>query len=80
MPYDSWTGALGNQFRELYQAAVEYVPQLVVALTLIALGWLIAWLLRRLTVRFLARLNRLLPNRAKTADTVNEGVEGLASR
>jgi len=79
MPY-SWTEALGNQFRELYQAAVEYVPQVVVALTLIALGWLIAWLLRRVAIRFLARLNRLLPNRAKTADTVNEGVEGLASR
>ncbi|HEX9725118.1 MAG TPA: mechanosensitive ion channel domain-containing protein [Vicinamibacteria bacterium] len=80
MPYDSWTEALGNQFREVYQAAVEYVPQVVVAVTLIGLGWLIAWLLRRVTVRFLARLNRMLPNRAKTASTVNEGVEGLASR
>jgi small-conductance mechanosensitive channel len=80
MPYNSWTDALANQFRELYRAAVEYVPQVVVAVTLIGLGWLIAWLLRRVTVRFLARLNRLLPNRAKTADTVNESVEGLASR
>ena len=80
MPYDSWTTALANQFREIYQAAVEYVPQVVVAVTLLGFGWLIAWLLRRGTVRFLARLNRLLPRRAKTAGTVEDGVEGLASR
>jgi len=80
MPYESWTAALGNQFRELYQAAVEFVPQLVVALTLLAFGWLIAWLLRRVTIRFLARLGHLLPSRVKTAETVDDGVEGLATR
>ena len=80
MPYESWTEALANQFRALYQAAVEYVPEMVVAVTLILFGWLIAWLLRRIAIRFLARLNRLIPQRAKTADTVDDGVEGLASR
>ena len=80
MPYDKWTAALRNQFNNIYQAAVDYVPQVMIAVTLIGLGWLIAWLLRRLTVRFLAKLDRLLPNRPKIEDQVDGDVQGLASR
>jgi small-conductance mechanosensitive channel len=78
MPYEKWTEALSRQFSETYQAAVDYVPQVLVAITLVALGWLVAWLLRRLTVRFLARIDRLLPNRSRVEG--DGTVQGLASR
>jgi small-conductance mechanosensitive channel len=77
MPFDKWTTALSDQFARVYQAAVDYVPQVLIAAILVLIGWLIAWLLRRLTIRFVARVDRLLPSRAKVED---DGVGGLASR
>lgn len=79
MPYDKWTTALSEQFTRVYQAAVDYVPQVLFAATLVAVGWLLAWLLRRLTLRFLVKLARFVPARAKSGEGADEGV-GLASR
>jgi small-conductance mechanosensitive channel len=80
MPYDKWATALTEQFGRVYQAAIDYVPQVLIAAILVATGWLIAWLLRRLTIRSLAKLDRHLPTRAKMGAAADDGVGGLAQR
>ncbi|MDJ0949377.1 MAG: hypothetical protein QNJ94_10685 [Alphaproteobacteria bacterium] len=50
----------GGQLAELWQQVIAYLPQLIGALVVLLVGWLIARLLRAATLRLGAGLNRLL--------------------
>lgn len=51
---------VGSKFVAALQRVVEYLPNIVAALLIVALGWLIGWILKQATRRVLVGVNRLL--------------------
>ncbi len=58
--FNSLRHALSTSFGELVQALTAYLPDLVIALLLLLLGWLLARLLRGLILRFGSGIDRLM--------------------
>ena len=57
--YDIWLAALDNTYRELVEAAAAFVPDLVGAVLLFVVGWLLAIALRALILRLGAGIDRM---------------------
>lgn len=57
---NDWQSAISTSYEQLVTQLVTYVPQLIGAAILILIGWLVAWVLSKLTVTFLNLCNRLL--------------------
>ncbi|MEJ6475170.1 mechanosensitive ion channel family protein [Pseudoalteromonas piscicida] len=57
---DNWQHALSASYEQLINQLVTHTPQLLGAALLLLLGWLVAWLLSKLTVSLLKLCNRAL--------------------
>ncbi|MDF2177251.1 mechanosensitive ion channel [Aliiglaciecola sp. CAU 1673] len=55
-----WQAAITTIYNQVIDYLLAFVPQLLGALLLILLGWLVAWLFSKLTLSFLQLINRLL--------------------
>lgn len=59
MDFSAWMQALADGLAVLLTQAVEYLPRVIMALVVVLIGWVVAWLLRALTVRLISGLDRL---------------------
>ena len=57
--YDLWVAAMDKTYRELVETGAALVPNLLGAALLLVLGWVLAWLLRKLILRLGTGLDRL---------------------
>lgn len=55
-----WQAAITTIYHQVMDYLLAFVPQLLGALLLILLGWLVAWLISKLTLSFVQLINRLL--------------------
>lgn len=78
MSYE-WFSTLEQSFETLLQTAVTFVPRLMGATLVLAVGWLTAWLLRALTTRALQRLSRWIPSRATDGEPEDVHASEVAS-
>ncbi|GAB5382243.1 MAG: hypothetical protein Alis3KO_37020 [Aliiglaciecola sp.] len=68
-----WEVVLKNNYEQLVGYLVAYVPQIIGALVLLLIGWLIAFLFGRLTLTLVSFTGKLL-NRAGNALSLNKSV------
>jgi dolichol kinase len=68
------TAALAGALSELAAGLRAYLQRAVTALALIAIGWLISWLLRGATRQVIGRLERLVSRKAPEAASNAERV------
>ncbi|XOV79983.1 MAG: mechanosensitive ion channel family protein [Aestuariibacter sp.] len=69
----SWQNAIAVSYEQLVNQLVTYVPQLLGAAFLIVIGWVIAWLLAKLTQSLLSLCNKVfirLSQRFQTDKTI----------
>jgi hypothetical protein len=59
MDYKGWTDMLNREFAGMLTETIAYLPKLLLAAGLMVLGWLVAKLLRTLSIRLLLGLDRL---------------------
>ncbi len=76
---DEWFASLSQPLEELARRGLEYLPSVLGAILLLAIGWLIARLLRSWTARSLARLHRLFAGRAVGQELKASGADRVAS-
>lgn len=79
MTNPSWTESMRQSLTELGQRVVHYLPAVLGALALLALGWIVARLMRRWTRAALERLQRRLFGRAVEREMQSTGMDRLAS-
>ena len=75
MEMSDWLASIRSAFADLEPTVTAYVPRIATALLLVALGWLVATLLRMLVRKTVQRLERLVRRRAGF-----QGEEQTASR
>lgn len=78
--YDVWVGAVDNAVRELVAAGAALVPNLIGAVVLLLLGWLLAFLLRNLILRLGTGLDRLADGMGLREDGVGMRARWPVSR
>jgi hypothetical protein len=76
---DAWFATLRQQMDDLVRRMIEYLPNVLGAILLLVVGWLVASLLRAWTRRSLARLNKLLAGRAVGQELKTSGADRLAA-
>jgi small-conductance mechanosensitive channel len=65
MDYNQWASALRASMQELVRRIIVYLPNVLSAIVLVVVGWLLAWALRFVSSRLIsAGLNRLSRNAA----------------
>jgi ABC-type multidrug transport system fused ATPase/permease subunit len=64
MSYNQLVEDLGRRFNQLKLSLFQFLPNLIGALVIFLLGLLLARLIRVLIDRFIANLDRLIPNRS----------------
>lgn len=74
-----WFDPVIQHAQRLWQSVLEYLPNLVGAIVLFLVGWLLARLLRAATTRLIPRLYRLIPSRSFQRGLKTSGMERLAS-
>jgi hypothetical protein len=79
MDFSQWPAIVGDLFARLSQNVTNYFPNIVGALVLLAVGWVIARLLRFGTTRFLSQLNRLIPSHILGREMKISGVDKMTS-
>lgn len=79
MSSNEWSEFLSQAANDLGRQALEYLPNVLGAALLLGIGWLVARLVRALTTRSLARLNRLLAGRTIGQELKTSGADRLAS-
>jgi small-conductance mechanosensitive channel len=79
MDYKQWPVIVGDLFARLSGGITEYFPNILGALVLLAIGWVVAKLLRFLTRRLVSQLNRLVPGRVLGRELKSSGVDKMAS-
>lgn len=67
-----WRTALQQTFSELARQVIEYAPQIIGALALLLLGWLVARLLRLAVERLVTGLDSLFVRLARHGDAVHQ--------
>lgn len=55
---NDWQSILAGSYEHLVYQIVSYLPQVTAVLVLLLIGWLVAWLLSKVTAGFLAFTNR----------------------
>lgn len=55
-----WENVLKSNYEQLLGYLVAYVPQIMGALILLVIGWIVAWVVSRLTQTFVSFIGRLL--------------------
>ncbi|GAB3032816.1 mechanosensitive ion channel family protein [Bowmanella dokdonensis] len=55
-----WQSAVTGLYSQLLEYLVAYLPNVIGALLLVLAGWLVAWLMSRLTLSIIRLLNRML--------------------
>ncbi len=84
MPWDpqTWLEIVTSALTEMLNRVAAFLPNLVGALLVLLIGWLLAWLAQRVTRRVLARLGfDCLSERAGVADALaRAGIETSAAR
>jgi len=84
MPWDpqTWLEIVTSALTEMLNRVAAFLPNLVGALLVLLIGWLLAWLAQRVTRRVLARLGfDRLSERAGVADALaRAGIETSAAR
>lgn len=79
MNYSEWPAIVADLFARLSQSVSTYFPNMVGAITLVAIGWVAAKLLRITVARLVSRLNRLIQGRAFGREMKSAGVDEMAS-
>jgi len=79
MNTSEWFAALNRVMDDLARRVPEYLPNILGAVLLLVIGWLVARLLRAWTARSVARLNWLFAGRAVEQELKASGVDRLAS-
>ncbi len=57
MMVHTWTGVLQDSFQGLWQGVIMYIPNIVVALIIVLIGWAIGMLLDKAIMRFFKLVN-----------------------
>lgn len=74
-----WFDPVIRHAERLWQSLLEYLPNLLAAIILFLVGWLLARLLRAATVRLIPRLYRLIPSQSFQRGLKTSGMERLTS-
>lgn len=60
-----WQNALVDTYQEFTREAIDHIPQLLGALALLLIGWVVAWLLRQLIRKLIRGFDALLQRTAQ---------------
>ncbi|MBN2290670.1 MAG: mechanosensitive ion channel [Candidatus Glassbacteria bacterium] len=79
MDFKHWTDTLSQAFPEYFLRLQGFLPNLIKALVLLFIGWLIALFLRYLTARLIRRLHGLVQQHTDRHGHKSSGMEWLTS-
>lgn len=74
MDSSQWLVSFRKSLHELFSSAIEFLPSLVGALLLVAIGWVIARLLRALVRQIVTRIESLVRRRTRGEETREQKV------
>jgi hypothetical protein len=73
-----WQGALSETYREFTLQMIDHIPQLLGALALLLVGWIIAWLLRLLSSKLIRGFELLLLRTAQKRGSQPSSIRSYA--
>ena len=67
--FDNWQHALSASYEQLINQLVTHTPQLLGAALMLFVGWIVAWLLSKLTISLFKLCNRALAGLSQRVQT-----------